>query len=202
VNHPEPTDGTLDADRITALIRRRRTIKPNQFSDAPIDRRIVLELLENANWAPTHGMTQPWRFTVFTGDSRRQLAEFLASTYQAITPADQFKSNKYEGMKVNATLAAVVIAVGMKRQQIEKISEMDEIKAVACAVQNMHLTAAAYGLGGFWSTNVAAVSERMRDYLGLGPKDRALGLFYLGYPSGEWPTSGRDPIDTKVSWKD
>jgi nitroreductase len=190
----------VNADQITYIIRHRRTIKPKHFSDRDIDESIVSEILENANWAPTHGMTEPWRFSIFTGDARRRLAEFLAATYKAITPQADFKPNKYEGMSQNAMLAPVVIAIGMKRQAIEKISELDELQAVACAVQNMHLTAAAHGLGGFWSTNGAAVSDAMRDFIGLGEKDRALGLFYLGYPEGDWPSSSRQPIDEKVRW--
>ena len=43
----------------------------------------------------------------------------------------------------------LVIVIGMKRQPSGKISELDEIQAVACAVQNMHLTATAHGLGGY-----------------------------------------------------
>jgi nitroreductase len=187
-------------ESISNVIRYRRTIKPKQFSDRAVDDGIIQEMLENANWAPTHGMTEPWRLSVFTGQARRRLGEFLAATYKAITPPEAFKPNKYEGMSRNALLAPVVIALGMKRQEIEKISELDEIQAVACAVQNMHLTAAAHGLGGFWSTNAAAVSEAMRDFLGLGPRDRALGLFYVGYPACDWPSSDRQPIDGKVRW--
>jgi nitroreductase len=74
------------------------------------------------------------------------------------------------------------------------------MQAVACAVQNMHLTAAAHGLGGFWSTNPAAISDQMRQFVGLDENDRALGLFYLGYPAGDWPTSSRGSIDEKVTW--
>jgi nitroreductase len=199
VNHnqiPRPAD----VASITAVIRRRRTIKPQQFSDQAIDETVVREILQNANWAPTHGMTEPWRFSIYTGEARRRLAEFLAATYRAITPPEEFKPNKYDGMSKNAMLAPVVIGIGMKRQAIEKISELDEIQAVACAVQNMHLTAAAYGLGAFWSTNVAAISDSMRDYAGLGEKDRSLGLFYLGYPAGDWPTAKREPIESKTRW--
>ena len=184
---------------ITELIRHRRTIKPKFMSDRPIDEAIVQEILENANWAPTHGLTEPWRFAVFSGDARGRLAEFVATTYQAITPSEQFRQNKYEGMRVNATLAQVVIAIGMKRQSSQKISELDEMQAVACAVQNMHLTAAAYGLGAFWSTNPAAISDQMRQFVSLAENDRALGLFYLGYPAGDWPASARGPIEEKVT---
>jgi nitroreductase len=189
----------MNREAITEVIRNRRTIKPKQFSDRTIDEAIIAEILENANWAPTHGLTEPWRFIVFTGDGRQQLADFLASTYKAIMPPEEFRQSKYDGIRVNPTLAQVVIAIGMKRQSTEKISELDEMQAVACAVQNMHLTAAAHGLGGFWSTNAAAISDQMRQFLGLDVKDRSLGLFYLGYPAGQWPTSCRGPIEEKVT---
>lgn len=190
----------MEIAEITQVIRRRRTVKPKAFSDQPIPRAIMDEILENANWAPTHGMTEPWRFSVFTGDARHGLAEFLASTYQKVTTEQTFRQNKYEGMKRNATLAPVVIAIGMKRQPSKKIAELDEIQAVACAVQNMHLTAAAYGIGGFWSSNAAATSDQMRDYIGLSGDDRALGLFYLGYPSNDWPEGTRQPVTDKIRW--
>ena len=189
-----------DVASISDVIRRRRTIKPKQFTDREIDDSVLNEILQNANWAPTHGMTEPWRFSIYVGDARRRLADFLAATYKEITPSAEFKPNKYEGMSKNAMFAAVVIGIGMKRQESEKISELDEIQAVACAVQNMHLTAAAYGLGAFWSTNVAAISDQMRDFAGLGKKDRALGLFYLGYPAGEWPSATREPMESKIRW--
>jgi len=190
----------MNPEPITTVIRNRRTIKPKQFSDRSIDDGIIREMLENANWAPTHGMTEPWRFSVFVGSARERLASFLAATYKELTSPEDFKPNKYEGMSRNPMLAPVVIVVGMKRQVIEKISELDELMAVACAVQNLHLTAAAHGLGGFWSTNVAATSDAMRAFIGLDPNDRALGLFYLGYPQGEWPTSQRGSINEKVQW--
>ena len=191
----------MNAADINQAIRNRRTVKPKFFDDRPVDESVIKEMLENANWAPTHGMTEPWRFCVFVSDARKRLADFLAATYKEITPPDAFKPSKYEGMSRNATLAQAVIAVGMKRQEIEKITELDEIMAVACAVQNLHLSAAAHGLGGFWSTNVAAVSTQMRDFIGLSGNDRALGLFYLGYPGGEWPSSTRNPIADKVTWE-
>jgi nitroreductase len=192
----------VGAEEITQVIRRRRTVKPKEFSDQSIPRKIVDEILENANWAPTHGMTEPWRFSVFTGDARSKLAEFLASTYQVVTTPETFRQNKYEGMKRNATLAPVVIVIGMKRQPSKKIAELDEIQAVACAVQNMHLTAAAHGIGAFWSSNAAATSDQMRDYVGLSGDDRALGLFYLGYPSHDWPSGKRQPVSEKIRWVD
>lgn len=188
------------SETINHIITTRRTIKPKMMANRDIPLDILQQMLENANWAPTHGMTEPWRFSVFMGAAREKLASFLADTYKAITPVEIFKPNKYEGMRENAMLAPAVIAIGMKRQPSKKISELDEIQAVACAVQNMHLTATAHGLGGFWSTNIAAVSSEMAAYIGLDKEDRALGLFYVGYPKVDWPTGSRQPIEDKVRW--
>lgn len=191
----------FDPQTINDLIRRRRTLKPKQMDDREISREIIDQILENANWAPTHGMTEPWRFTVFTGDARRQLGEFLSATYKAIVPPDEFKPTKFENFLVNPTLVPAVLSIGMKRQESGKIPEVEEVEAVACAVQNIHLSATSFGLGGFWSSNVAAVSDQMREYVGLDEGDRALGLFYLGYPNCDWPDSTRTPIGDKVTWR-
>jgi nitroreductase len=88
----------------------------------------------------------------------------------------------------------------MKRQDSEKIPEIEEVEAVACAVQNLHLTATAFGVGGYWSSGTAICSDLFRDYLGLNEKDRVLGLFYLGYPAKEWPDGQRQPIRDKTQW--
>lgn len=190
----------MSCESISDVIRRRRTVKPAQMSDQEIPREVLDEILINATWAPSHGMTQPWRFRVYQGQSRFELAQFLAATYQQITAPENFKQAKYDSFSVNPTRAGSVIVVGMKRQTSQKITELDEIMAVACAVQNMHLTAAAHGLGGFWSTNAAAVSDQMRDFIGLDENDRALGLFYVGHVAGDWPTQQRDDVESKVSW--
>jgi nitroreductase len=96
-----------------------------------------------------------------------------------------------------------VIAIGMKRQEIEKIPEIEEVEAVACAVHNMHLTASALGVAAFWSTPPIVYSAGMKSFLGLGPRDACLGLFYLGWPQEglAWPAGTRRPASEKITWR-
>ncbi len=185
-----------------ALIRRRRSIKPPDMSVKPVERAHLAAILENANWAPTHGLTQPWRFFVFTGEGRQRLADALQSIYRKVTPEAEVREEKWEKLGVRPLQAPVVIAVGMSRQRSEKIPEVEEIEAVACAVQNMHLTASAIGMAGYWSTPPVVYTDEMRLWLGLGDaRDRCLGLFYLGWPeSEEWPEGRRDDVAEKVVW--
>ena len=50
---------------ITDLIKNRRTIYPEQYSDRKIHKEQIEVLLNNAIWAPSHGLTQPLAFKVF-----------------------------------------------------------------------------------------------------------------------------------------
>jgi len=187
---------------ISAVIQRRRSIKPAEMSDQPIDRALLDQLLENANWAPTHGGTEPWRFHIFTGEGRKRLAQSLQDIYQRTTPEESFRPDKFEKFGRNPLIAPVVIVLTMQRQASEKIPEIEEVEATACAVQNLHLSAAAVGLGGFWSSHPVVYTREMHDWLKLGPKDQCLGMFYLGWPKegSNWPEGRRKPIEEKLRW--
>lgn len=201
----EPPTPSLDPMSLriaaaNALIRRRRTIKPKDMSDKPIENIHLATILENANWAPTHGMTEPWRFFIFSGEGRQRLADFCQSLYKKITPEDGFRQEKFDKLGTQPLQAPVIVAIGMKRQDIEKIPEIEEIEAVSCAVHNMHLTASALGMAAFWSSPPISYSDEMREWLGLeDPRDKCLGFFYLGWPeSEEWPEGVRGNVSDKL----
>lgn len=77
-------------EKVCALLRGRSSIFPVMYTDEPIAEDIIRELLENANWAPNHKKTEPWRFKVMRGAARQRLADFLSSTYRSITPEASF----------------------------------------------------------------------------------------------------------------
>ncbi len=186
---------------ILDLIKDRRTIYPEQYSTRKVQKEQVETILNAAIWAPTHGNTQPWRFTVFMDEAKNNLSDFLAETYLKLTPKEKQNDMKLAKMLNRPKLASVVIAICMNRDESEKIKEIEEIEAVACAVQNMHLVSTAFGIGGFWSTPALIYSKEMKEFLNLSEKDSCLGLFYLGYPSIEWPKSHRKPIEYLTTWK-
>ncbi len=184
----------------TDLIRHRRTIYPKDYSDRVVQREMIERIIANGTWAPNHGMTQPWRFTVFTGAEREPLSLFIATEYARVTPPEKFLQKKLDTMTQRVLQSSVVIGLGMERDPNGKISERDELLATACAVQNMHLTCTAYGLGAFWASSAALTGEGMRRFLKLSDEGIALGLFYMGYPSVEWPKGYRKPLEHVVRW--
>ncbi|TMW55783.1 hypothetical protein Poli38472_010665 [Pythium oligandrum] len=183
------------------LIAARRSIFPPYDETRPVPREIIEKMLESANWAPTHGRTEPWRFVVFSSpEARRRLGELEAELYKKMVPANRFLEKKYKKKIQSKLESSYVIAICMKRQESEKLPEMEEICSVACAVQNMHLVATGHGVGAYWSSGPPIFSDEMKEFLGLGPKDKCIGLFYVGYPKGEIPTGARKPMAEKVTW--
>ena len=190
----------FNASELSRLIRHRRSIPPEQFDTIKkVEDSIIEEMLENANWAPNHGLTEPWRFTVFSGDGLNQLGLFQADLYRKLSPVPDFKQPKYDKLLQRPLLASHVIAVGMKRQESGKIPEIEEIEATACAVQNMLITAAAHAISGYWTTGGVTYENEAKAFFGLGNTDKLLGFLYIGYPL-KWTEGKRNPAQEKVKW--
>ena len=186
-------------ETLTHLIKNRRSIFPNQYTDEKVPDEWIRQILENANWAPTHKHTEPWRFHIFTGNSLERLSQYMGAHYKETTEPDKYSERKYQKRKKNPLKSSHVIAICMQRDSEERIPEWEEIAAVACAVQNMWLSCTALGLGTYWSTPDAILEAD--DFLGLKEGQRCLGLFYIG----KWDAtiniqSMRNPIEEKVVW--
>jgi nitroreductase len=188
------------AETLNNIIRNRRSVFVAQYdTERKVEDSIIEQMLENANWAPTHYLTEPWRFTVFAGEGLKQLAQFQAELYKT-NAGDKFEQSKYEKLLSNPMKASHIISIGMKRHPMDKLPETEEICSVASAVQNMQLTASAYNVGCYWTTGGITYYENAKPFFNLEPQDRLMGFLYIAYAKGE-PTQGRrKPIGEKVRW--
>ena len=184
---------------LNKVIRGRRSIFPPVFSDKRIDDEIIDDILENANWAPTHKLTEPWRFHVITDESRSQLSQLAGTWYQKNVLGDNFKVKKHEKIMRNPMISSHIIAICVQRDAQERIPQWEEEASVACAVQNLWLSVTSVGLGGYWST--PKYLEILKEMLDFNVGEYCVGLFYLGIPQeGYQAQSKRTPIREKVKW--
>jgi nitroreductase len=191
----------FDTNVINKLIRERRSIFPRDYTGERVDDAIVQQILFNATWAPTHKMTQPWRFMVFTGDGLKKLAAFQGECYkQVATAKGKFEQDKYEGLLAKPMQSSHIISIGMKRDEKKSLPEIEEIGAVYCAVENMYLTATAYGLGAYLSTGGITFYEEAKPFFNLGADDKLLGFFHVGKTNYTPPESKRRPAEALSVW--
>lgn len=101
----------------------------------------------------------------------------------------------------NAVNLSHLIVCVMKRDEQERIPEIEEISAASAAVQNILLGAESLGIAGFWSTGGMTHSSLMKEFLGLNSRDKVIGLIYLGYSDSGYEGKRVIPVDDKITWK-
>lgn len=189
----------MTVEQVNHLIRSRRSISPSSFVPGKeIPKAIIEDILENANWAPTHRMTEPWRFKVMTGSSLEKLSEYLGDYYQKNTPTEKYSEMKHKKTMKKPLQSACVIAICMQRDPKESVPVEEEIASVAMAVQNMWLSCSAHGIGTYWSSPKSMYNAD--EFLGLQEGERCLGMMYMGYYEPDGRQGKRQAIQEKVKW--
>ena len=182
--------------QLNQIIRSRRSVYPAQYIDKPIPKEIIQELLENANHAPTHRLTEPWRFKVFMNEGKAELGKFLAEKYKSTT--NDFQEGKFQKISTKVEKAGAVLAIVLHRDPKERVPEWEELAATACAVQNIWISCQQYELGGYWSS--PALANHLGDFVKLKENEKCIGFFYLGYCESSERIVMKKPIEEKVEW--
>jgi len=185
-------------ESIKQVIKQRRAVFPPSYTGQEIPKSLLIELLDCANTAPTHKLTQPWRFIVFRENGLAKLANQLAEQYKTHTPSEQFLQKKYENTRKKVLQSGAVIAISVSYS--DALPRWEELAATACAVQNLWLAAAAAGIGGYWSS--PGTVKYMGDFLTLAANEECLGFFYMGYHDEPAREASRKSILEKIRWEE
>lgn len=188
-------------ETIAEIIRNRRTIKAAAMNGKKIPNEQVEQLLHLADYAPTHGRTEPWRFMVYTGETLQQFCNDHAQLYWDNTPEETRSAQTFENLKHQGDMVSHLVVTLMKRTPETKIPLLEEYAATSAAVQNILLGAEALGLAAIWSTGGMALKQPMKDFYSLQENDYVIGFLYLGYTDQPKKEAVRNiPITEKVKW--
>ncbi len=167
---------------LSQLAAARRTYKA--FGPEPVPRDQLLELLDVARLAPTHHLTQPWRFRVLGPKALAQLTECGGPS---------------EAVKLARAPTLVVASAALTGDLVQ---DEEDICATAAAVMLVLLAATERGLASYWRTPAVLRSAKGREALGIPRGERVLGLLHFGAPAREPAAREREPVERYVQFLD
>ncbi|QEC74533.1 nitroreductase family protein [Mucilaginibacter ginsenosidivorax] len=183
---------------IASIIKTRRSVKPVVMNGNKAPNGHVAALLELADWAPTHGFTEPWRFIVY--EDPTMFCQIHADVYKQGVSAEEFNETVYTNLQHQGDKASHVIIAVMERGSLLKIPAFEEVAAVSSAIQNILLGATALSMASFWSTGGAILKPAFKDFLQLRDEDQVMGVLYLGYADQNPEGKRTIPLENKVKW--
>jgi len=153
---------------VLETIFRRRSIR--RYQERPVERDLLVKLLQAAMAAPTACNSQPWEFVVVTEPGIML----------------ELRSRLYAG-KYNAPAAIVVC--GNEKIANSSAGKMYWVQDCSAAMENIHIAAVGLGLGTVWIGvyPLPSVIKPVQEVLGIPETVIPLGIAYVGYPAEEKP---------------
>ncbi|WNS44363.1 nitroreductase [Paenibacillus sp. MMS20-IR301] len=182
LNHTGDTNTDL-----VSVIRERRTIR--DFNGQPLEREVLLDILENAVWAPFHGRREPWRFILFTAGGRARFADAVMDTY---SPELADKWSRWARKQYCELIQAHLLVV-IEADPRQKYWE-DAFSAASALIQNIQLLAWEKHVGTVWKTNEWNLDPAFYMKAGIQSHERIVGTLHLGYFDKTPKPKARTPV--------
>ncbi|NQX46606.1 nitroreductase [Paenibacillus tritici] len=180
---------------IERIIRERRTIK--SFTDRPIEKQDLLNLLNAAVWAPFHSKEEPWRFIIFREKGRKVFSDAVLSTY---TPAELERFG--EGAAKEYCDKTPVHLLVVVREERDPWKMKEAMLAAAAFIQNLQLLAWEQGIGFVWKTSEYNRENVFTSQVGISPEECLIGTLHVGYINKDHVPKPRPrkPAEELVTW--
>ncbi len=175
---------------IYRVIAERRDMR--HFLPDPVDPAVLERLLVAAHQAPSVGLMQPWRFIRITdAQLRSDIAAMVEEERHRTADALAERGDEFMRLKVAGILECgelLVVALTDRREQYifgrRTLPEMD-LASVACAIQNLWLTARAEGLGMGWVSLFDP--EALAQLLAMPSGSKPVAIVCLGHVDAFYP---------------
>jgi nitroreductase len=187
-------------ETLQSIIKNRRTIGPAIMNGKIIPDEQVKQILELADWAPTHGYTEPWKYFIFTGEALKAFSKAHADIYWNTTEESQRDEIRYKKILTNTDNVSHLIVAAMRRGSNAKIPQLEEISAASASIQNLLLGATSLGIASMWNTSGMTFHPAFKEYLKLSEQDQVLGLIFLGYTEMEMEGKRKIATEEKFIW--
>jgi nitroreductase len=154
-------------------LQTRRSIRT--YTDQPITREQLREIIRLGTMAPSGMNNQPWRFvTIQNKETLQKLAQLT----------------KYSHI---VEKAAACIAVFVDRTAM--YHEVKDHQSMGACIQNLLLAGHGMGLGGVWLGEILKSAKEVRELCGLSNDMELMAIVALGHPAGKGGRADRRPVE-------
>ncbi|MGG4143448.1 nitroreductase [Paenibacillus algorifonticola] len=182
---------------IAVTIRERRSIR--QFNDKPIATELLLQLLNDAVWAPNHGLREPWRFIAAERmEAKARLVDLMMESMSHLKRLKLMPGKMKQMMSQHYSKTPAFLIVVMKADK-DAHKQEEDFAAVSCLIQNFQLLAWEQGIGMVWSTLECIHSPIFCEGLGVKPGERIVGILHMGYYDKIPKAKTRTPAEKKLT---
>ena len=182
------TDDRKQLRRLAERIRSRRTTK--LYLKQPVDRKLILDAIEVARWAPNHHLTEPWHFYVL---GPQKIAETVELTRTVVT---EIKGPELGDFKAKSHSEIPGWLVVTCERSEDELRQHEDYASCACAIQNLMLYLSEAGVATKWATGPITRDARFYKLLGVDAASvMVVGIIWYGYPKITPNQSRRDVAD-------
>lgn len=161
---------------IKEAIVSRRSIK--KFNGQPVEKEDLMEIIDDAVWAPNHKNREPWRMVAACGDELKELQQLLRDT--AIPNWKDLEPETLEKQMQKFTTPGAYLFVIVPEDVRQKI-RLEDYAAASTMIQNIQLLAWDRGIGSCWKTPEYLEAPAFRESIGAKPGERIISMLQLGY---------------------
>lgn len=177
------------------FLRERRSVPPALLHAPAPDADQLREMLTIAARVPDHGKLEPWRFIVLGHETRQRLAPLIGEMVRKDGRGEE-KAAKAEA----AFGSPMIVAVVSSPKDSDKVPEWEQFLSAGAVCLSLVNAALAEGYGASWLTGMATDEGFARENLGLGPRERIVGLIHIGSTETAPPDRPRPDIDSITDW--
>ena len=160
---------------VAERIRARRTTK--LFLKRPVGRKLIMDAIELARWAPNHHLTEPWRFYVL---GEQSIAAAVELTQIVVTEIKDAKIGEFKARSAAQVPGWLVVTCS---KSDDALREREDYASCCCAIQNLLLYLSEAGVASKWSTGPITRDRRFLELLGADhEREFVVGLIWYGYP--------------------
>lgn len=192
-------------------INERRSIR--KYKQDTVSNEDIKKIIESGILAPSAKNRQPWKYIVFSGQSKKEILDVMEQGLirerdikQTLPESHSGLPDAFNTLKIMREAPILIMIENTNGRSPfdsidtdNRITEICDTLSIGASIQNMLLTATEMGLGTLWIANTCFAYEELSHYLNIN--GQLIGAISLGVPAESPNPRPRKTMDEVVEFR-